>query len=687
MNSKTKLYRLIGDGADISAVAKEARSVDGIISVGFFSDDVIEVAIEEYASEYDVFCALNEICEKHSVDLDDYEEVPAEQANEDAPAESDDVVATESGNDENSESTEPVPHTLKLPDEEKGWKSKYLFNFIEIGLSTVLLLLTMIFGFRGNAKSIMCLLAFTFVGYEIILDAAIDIYHKRFFSPSIVMALAAIATIFVADYTEAVVVALLFETEMTLSKVFTDINVDKLKKRFDYSYNEIPASEEDGGAVFAKDVRVGSLVEFKEGQIIAFDGTVESGNAVIDDYTCTGVHTSLKIKEGSEVLSGALIKSGEITLKTKNTVEESRAGKTYKKVSDGLTPFTDRVGKIMKIYIPACLAIALILCFVMPLFEVGGNLTYSYLLAKWAYIGVLFFAVSNLFTLNALQQIYVKSAVNRALSMGVFNVDSNVLHSFYDVKTALFSEPGALTFNGDIKVIAKKGQNGRINKLLAESFDSGELFESEFVDVGVASAGSYEALTERGIHVKPVDAEGSARYIVEGGEVIGAVVLNSGTKPDAYGAVMELRDAGVNSVAVAEGKCASAVNALKKVTVCSTGEYKTDDGTVCIGTAPNKNAKNNVVFASESEVANSHVAIPSGSVKHAVKTIKLAKRSVKSLKTDVIIYIVFKFCALILGILGAVISGANLLWISVIIAFIASAFGLTHALLNGREVY
>lgn len=694
MDEKTYRYRLSGNADGLGAVAEAAADIDGVESASL-EDGVLALVLSEHASEYDVFCALTDIAEGHGVDVDD--EVAAKESEQSKNAElpAEDKQATET----KPEQTQNAPK-LKLPDEEQPWMKKHLAEYIELGLSFILLLVGVIFNFSANTKTALLLVSFIVVGYEIIWEAAAAIWRKQFLHYSVALVPVLIASLFVTSYAAAASIALMFQALIVLGKTLGDIDLQKLKDRFFYDY--IPVTKDgDDEQLFAKDVGVGAVVAFKAGDIIPFDGEITEGSAKADAYNCTGIHAAETLAVGSTVIAGSRIVEGDIKLKVNKTTDETFAAKMYKTLKNigKKDELYRRVKKLTKRAIPICFALTLILCFAMPALFIGEGHTYLDLMTTWSAYGVMFFAISNCFVLASEVLIGWRSAANRALSAGAFINSEKDFAALAAAKKAIFNEPGGLTASGlEVdKVIAVPAYKGKLLRILsdfgltpASLLNEDKVAENEKGDVLIS--GSYDKLTDMGIDVKKLHV-GEVKYIALNGEVIGAISFAGKMKDNSYGGVMELRSMGIKSVVLSSGNgdVLSGLTGKSEIYENLSDEAKNNviadekvRGVPCayIGVKGyGSAATSRILFGSARELFDDKCGaiIPGGDVKTAVKIIRLSRRAKLAAKAGIISSLIVKAAALILGSI-LVFTGSPLIWIPILIDVLggASAFLLSQ---------
>jgi Cu+-exporting ATPase len=115
------------------------------------------------------------------------------------------------------------------------------------------------------------------------------------------------------------------------------------------------------GDVPLKAVGVGDFLRVRPGERVPIDGRVVSGRSAVDESLVTGESMPVKKDEGDEVIGGAINGSGTLLIEVTHigedtflqqiahTIEEARALKPA---------VVDLVGRVLKVYIPAVLALA-----------------------------------------------------------------------------------------------------------------------------------------------------------------------------------------------------------------------------------------------------------------------------------------------------------------------------------------
>ncbi len=679
------LYRLSGNVSVYEDIADKVRAINGVMEISVQSDGLMEVKLFSWASEYDFFCATNEICEQLDVDFD-YAQT-SEQ--EDSSIVDEEVEEIE----QEKEIEEDVPKIVtaedekKIPDDEVSWKKKYLGNLIEIGISALLLLISVIFNFTGNTQSFMCLIAFAVVGYEIVWDAISSIYRKKFFHHSVFILVAIVALLFVTSYQEAAFVTLLFELQIVAGKILNDRAEQKIKSKLFFEYQILDVNKDgDVDKIFANEAKCGEEFTFTEGQLIPFDCEVIQGNCVIQNFNVTGIKSEVPVSEGHFILGGSKVTNGKVSVAVKNTVVDSFSHKLYEKVSQKIDTISDKFSKFIS---PISVLIGVIVAFVLPFLSVSETQSYSSLLPEYAYLGISLVAICNMFIYSNIYRLGYKSALNRALSMGAFVLDEKCLISFAGADSVAFCEKGAIT-NSQVKVekvVSNAEYKGKLSSLIENLSLSYNDLNDEVINIqkdGLTFVlGDFEQISKMGIAVKKVSLQQPFKYVVINGKVVGAVSFENELKKNTVGAIKELKAAGIKSYVVgAEDDMYKSLSGYAQFTdetnvencVLISDVYKTD-GQILFDSINGNLEKTCATI------------IPNGDVKSVAKLIKLAKRLVKRCNVNRVLPIIFKILCVALTVVMYFVANEFYLWVALIVDSMVNIAILLNEARNEKEVY
>jgi Cd2+/Zn2+-exporting ATPase len=115
---------------------------------------------------------------------------------------------------------------------------------------------------------------------------------------------------------------------------------------------------EGGCRVRVEDVKVGSLLAVKAGEIIPIDGEVVSGKSSVDESSVTGESMPVEKEVGATVWAGTLNMSGFMTVSTTALSEDSAVSRMVRLVEEAQNQRSSTemlVEKIAKYYTPGML--------------------------------------------------------------------------------------------------------------------------------------------------------------------------------------------------------------------------------------------------------------------------------------------------------------------------------------------
>lgn len=213
----------------LKAFEEDFTSVKGVLGVKFdFENSKITYAIDEWTSDYDVLCKLNEICEDKGLDIsfdDEQENEETDIANE--PLEDDD---TQEETEEDLSKIQEGDEFDEYEEKVKGKLSKadFIEKAIIFGLALVITLVGVFV--NGTIKPWILMIAFTLASYETLYDVVVKIAEKKYFLDEVLTFAGALLFMYLG-YTELSATIMLLYSGISFIKVLsTHENACKLEK-------------------------------------------------------------------------------------------------------------------------------------------------------------------------------------------------------------------------------------------------------------------------------------------------------------------------------------------------------------------------------------------------------------------------------------------------------------------------
>ncbi len=318
----------------------------------------------------------------------------------------------------------------------------------------------------------------------------------------------------------------------------------------------------------------GDVVIVRPGEVLPVDGSVEDGEAVLDEAALTGESLPVTHRAGDSVRSGTVCAGGSFALRAERTAADSAYSALVRLVSDAQAsraPFVRMADRYATLFLPLTLLLA------------GG----AWIVSGDAVRALAVLVVATPCPLILAAPIAIVSGMSRAARAGVVVKDGGTIERLARARTVLFDKTGTLTLGEPAveRVVALDGVDADELLRLAASADQvsahglaeglvhdaerrglrltlpAEVVErpGQGVDGRVGdrrvTVGSAAWLAERGVVVADVPgAPGLARvHVAVDGDPAGVLLMADRVRDDARAAVAALRAAGVREIAMATG--------------------------------------------------------------------------------------------------------------------------------------
>ena len=233
------------DKSVIKDFEDDFSNVKGVLGVKIdFDNSTVTYAIDEWTSDYDVLCKLNEICDEKGLDLsfDDVEkseedEQVSEIENEEEVLEEENIANDDEDLSKIQEGDEFDEKEEKVKD--KLSKSDFIEKAIIFGLAFVGTLLGLFI--KGDVRPWILMIAFTLASYETLYDVIIKIAEKKYFLDEILTFIGALVFMYLG-YTEVSAIIMLIFSAISFVKALL-LHFQAVKKEI--FKNELESLPED----------------------------------------------------------------------------------------------------------------------------------------------------------------------------------------------------------------------------------------------------------------------------------------------------------------------------------------------------------------------------------------------------------------------------------------------------------
>jgi Cd2+/Zn2+-exporting ATPase len=304
--------------------------------------------------------------------------------------------------------------------------------------------LTILATLLGDSEAMVALLALASVGTAgwSIFPRAWAAARRGVLDMHVLMAVAALGALGIAEYVEAGAVLFLFAIARTLEQRTLERARTEVRSLMDLAPVEATVLRHGHQVtVPVEAVRVGETVLVRPGERIPVDGTIVGGASEIDASAVTGEATPEGKFVGDKVFAGSVNGSGALEIRCDlpasdsalrsilRSIEEARARKSATEA------FVDRFARI---YTPLVMAVALGVAILPPL--LGGGLW-----ADWGYRALVLVVIACPCALVISTPITVVSALTGAARRGILIKSGVHLETMGKVRVVALDKTGTLT--------------------------------------------------------------------------------------------------------------------------------------------------------------------------------------------------------------------------------------------------
>ena len=204
-----------------------------------------------------------------------------------------------------------------------------------------------------------------------------------------------------------------------------------------------------------EEISKGDLILVQTGEKISVDGTIEKGEAIIDQSAITGEYMPVTKKAGEDVFAGTLLKSGNITVKAEKVGDDRTASRIIKLVEDAAFNKAD-IQSYADTFSAQLIPLNFLLAGIVYVSTKNLQKALSMLVIDYS-CGI------RLSTATAFS-----ASINTAAKNGVLIKGSNYLEELSKSDTVIFDKTGTIT-EGKPKIQTLKtfGKNMKDNRMLA----------------------------------------------------------------------------------------------------------------------------------------------------------------------------------------------------------------------------
>ena len=432
----------------------------------------------------------------------------------------------------------------------------------------------------GLVRLGLYLIPYAVIGWDILANAVRNILHGQVFDENFLMAVATLAAFGIGEYPEAVAVMLLYQ----IGELFQSYAVGKSRKSISDLMDIAPEfanlETEDGlEQADPEDVAVGSIIVIKPGERVPLDGTVLSGESLLDTAALTGESVPRRASAGDDVISGCVNGSGTLRVQTTKVYEDSTVSRILELVENASSKkarVETFITRFARIYTPVVTILAVLLALAPPLV-----LHQSW--SQWIRTACIFLVVSCPCALVISVPLGFFGGIGACSKLGVLVKGSNYLEFLSSLRTLVLDKTGTVT-KGEFKVARILPQETDEQTLL-ELAAHGEAYSTHPIAQSIREAygrqpelsrlgqtqelsgrgiettldgrqlllGNATLMQERSIPCPALESMGTVVYCAMDGRYLGAIEIADSLKPGAAEALAAVKAQGVEQTVMLTG--------------------------------------------------------------------------------------------------------------------------------------
>lgn len=581
---------------------------------------------------------------------------------------------------------------------DKGEKLEIAMLIVSAVITFTSLILHLTTNISPIAIGIACGTATIISGYKTFYDG-IKSATKLQLDETTLLTIAVVAAFFLGEFTEAALVTLLFQ----FGEVMEEFAVNKSKK----SIEALAEIRPDTATVITKtgeeetpteQIKVGSTILVKPYDRIPLDGVISEGLTTIDTSAITGESIPIEGKAGTEVLSG--MKNGENVIKitTTKTAENSTATRILNMVQNSQQNKGSKekfITRFSKKYTPIVIVLSVLVVLVPTIF--GGDFS------TWLYRGLICLVASCPCAIVISVPLSYFSGIGGASKRGIMIKGGKYIESLAKADCFVFDKTGTLT-TGKISVdkvisyselskeeilsyccavekysshpiasaIKRKAKELNIEKKVAENHSEKAGYGvTAQIDGKIIIVGSSTLLQNQD---KDKISSGASIFLFIDNRVMGGISVKDTVRDEAKSVLTSLKMLGAKDLVMLTGdneeKAMSVAKEVGVTTVYSsllpndkvqhmTELKSTHKGTVFVGDGINdapvialSDCGVAMGLGSDAAIESSDTVLSDGTLRQLPNMVKISRRIMNTIKTNVAFALAVKAIVIVLAIVG-----------------------------------
>ncbi len=437
--------------------------------------------------------------------------------------------------------------------------------------------------------TIYCLygVAYLAAGWKVLIKTGKNISKGKIFDENFLMTVASIGAIVLGilegdGFFEGVAVMLLYSVGELLQSVAVGSSRSSIAALMDLkSEHATLLVNGEQHIVAPEELKEGDIILIKAGEKVPVDCRITDGASSLDLKSLNGEPAPKDVKEGDDILSGAINLSGVLEAVVVRAYKDSAVAKILELVensSANKSKSEQFITKFAKYYTPIVCGIAVIVAVLVPTIicgvTAGGFAAPWPTYEQWIYTALNFLVISCPCALVISVPLTYFCGIGRCARLGILIKGATSLDALALAKVAAFDKTGTLT-EGTFTITDYTDNRTLELAAAAEKFSTHPIavaFKDVSTEIAVDDVaelagrgltgrydgktvlcGNAKLLEENGVSFEPVKSEDTIVYVALDGEYAGFVAIGDTIRPEAPEAVAALKEAGVEYTVMLTG--------------------------------------------------------------------------------------------------------------------------------------
>jgi len=428
-------------------------------------------------------------------------------------------------------------------------------------------------------KLIVCIAAFAVAGYDVLFEAACNIFHGQVFDEKFLMSIATLGAFAVGESHEAVFVMVFFQ----IGELFESIAVGKSRRSVAALMAISPEYANilrDGKLleVSPEEVSTGDTIIVKPGERIPLDGVITEGESSVNTSALTGEALPRDVAVGDNLISGCVNIDGLLHVRVTKAFEDCTVTKILELVESSAASKSKSenfITRFARWYTPVVVFSALALA-VFPPFLLGNWF-------QWIHRALIFLVISCPCALVISVPLSYFGGIGKASREGILVKGSNYLDTLAKCNEFVFDKTGTLTKGSfTVKQIYAHGCSESelvemaacaetfsdhpiadcIRSCYGNEINSNRITSVEekagfgivaIVDGREVLVGGRRLIESKGVAFNSMDYPGTHVYVAVNGKFMGCILISDEVKEDSFSSIASLKKLGINKTLLLSG--------------------------------------------------------------------------------------------------------------------------------------